>query len=324
MRPANCAPYGGGVASVMDEAPIGLDVLSGNKRRLRRERFMAIGLRLTASLAIVISALIVLTLAGEAWTFISQVEWSSLWEIGWFPRRGLYDVKTIVAASFIVTGVALLVAAPIGLASAIYLSEYASPRVRRILKPVLEVLAGVPSVVLGYFALQWISPNIVRSFWESASPQNMLVAGLGVGILTIPLVASVSEDALSAVPRSLREASVGLGARKITTTVHVVLPAAVSGLVAAGILAVSRALGETMVVFIAGGGGDGQLFSASPLDPGMTMTAAMASIAGGTDAVVGEALTFQSLFFVGLLLFAFTLLLNLLADRFVRKVREVY
>lgn len=281
-------------------------------------------LRVTASLAIVISVLIVITLAGEAWTFISQVEWASLWDIGWFPRRGLYDLPTIIIASIIVTGVALLVAFPLGLASAIYLSEYARPRVRRVLKPVLEVLAGVPSVVLGYFALQWISPNLVQRLFTDAGPQNMLVAGIGVGILTIPLVASVSEDALSSVPRSLREASVGLGARKITTTTQVVIPAAISGLVAAGILAVSRALGETMVVFIAGGGGDGQLRNFAPTDPGMTMTAAMASIAGGTDAVVGEALTFQSLFFVGFLLFVFTLLLNLLAGRFVRKVREVY
>lgn len=308
----------------MTDPPIGIDVLSGDRRRLRRERSVALLLRVTASLAIVISALIVITLAGEAWTFISQVEWASLWDIGWFPRRGLYDLPTIIIASIIVTGVALLVAFPLGLASAIYLSEYARPRVRRVLKPVLEVLAGVPSVVLGYFALQWISPNLVQRLFSDAGPQNMLVAGIGVGILTIPLVASVSEDALSAVPRSLREASVGLGARKITTTVQVVIPAAISGLVAAGILAVSRALGETMVVFIAGGGGDGQLRNLAPTDPGMTMTAAMASIAGGTDAVVGEALTFQSLFFVGFLLFVFTLLLNLLAGRFVRKVREVY
>lgn len=308
----------------MTDPPIGIDVLSGDRRRLRRERSVAMVLRVTASLAIVISVLIVITLAGEAWTFISQVEWASLWDIGWFPRRGLYDLPTIIIASIIVTGVALLVAFPLGLASAIYLSEYARPRVRRILKPVLEVLAGVPSVVLGYFALQFISPNLVQRLFTDAGPQNMLVAGIGVGILTIPLVASVSEDALSAVPRSLREASVGLGARKITTTTQVVIPAAISGLVAAGILAVSRALGETMVVFIAGGGGDGQLRNLAPTDPGMTMTAAMASIAGGTDAVVGEALTFQSLFFVGFLLFVFTLLLNLLADRFVRKVREVY
>jgi len=308
----------------MTDPPIGIDVLSGDRRRLRREKSVAVSLRLTASLAIVISVLIVVTLAGEAWTFISQVEVASLTEIGWFPRRGLYSVSTIVVASILVTGVALLVAFPLGLTSAVYLSEYANPRVRRFLKPILEILAGVPSVVLGYFALQWISPNLVQRLFSDAGPQNMLVAGVGVGILTIPLVASVSEDALSAVPKSLREASVGLGARKATTTVKVVLPAAVSGLVAAGILAVSRALGETMVVFIAGGGGDGQLYSANPLDPGMTMTAAMASIAGGTDAVVGEALTFQSLFFVGLLLFLFTLALNMLAARFVRKVREVY
>jgi phosphate transport system permease protein len=169
-----------------------------------------------------------------------------------------------------------------------------------------------------------ISPDLVQNIFTDASQFNLMAAGIAVGILTVPLVASVSEDAMQAVPRALREASYGLGARKVTTSIKVVVPAAVSGLVAGLILATSRAVGETMVVFIAGGSGAGALFTLNPLEPGTTMTAAMASQATGTDQVRGEGLTFQSLFFVGLLLFVMTLLLNLVADRFVRKVRRGY
>ena len=192
------------------------------------------------------------------------------------------------------------------------------------LKPTLEILAGIPSVVLGFFAISFISPEVVQRFFGATDLFNLMAAGLAVGILSIPLVASVSEDALRSVPQALREASYGMGARKMTTTVRVVVPAAVSGLVAAFILAVSRAIGETMVVFIAGGAGGGTLFNTNPLEPGLTMTAAMASQATGTDAVVGEALTFQSLFFVGSVLFLVTFVLNVIASRFVRKVRISY
>jgi phosphate transport system permease protein len=218
----------------------------------------------------------------------------------------------------------MVIAAPVGLGSAIYLSEYARPSVRKVLKPTLEILAGIPSVVLGFFAISVISPEVVQRFFGATDLFNLMAAGIGVGILSIPLVASVSEDALRSVPQALREASYGMGARKITTTIRVVLPAAVSGLVAALILASSRAIGETMVVFIAGGAGGGTLFETNPLEPGLTMTAAMASQAAGTDAVVGEALTFQSLFFVGSVLFLITFGLNVIASRFVRRVRVSY
>jgi phosphate transport system permease protein len=159
---------------------------------------------------------------------------------------------------------------------------------------------------------------------DDASLFNLAAAGIGVGILTVPLMASISEDAMRSVPNALREASAGMGARKITTTVTVVVPAAVSGLVAAFIVAVSRAIGETMVVAIAAGATGGSQFSLDVLKPGQTMTAAMAAQAAGTDAVRGQALTFQSLFFVGLLLFLITLGLNLVADRYVRRVRHKY
>ena len=301
-----------------------LEDFRGSPRRLRKERAIRSVLFLAALMSVVISALIVLSLVGEAWTFVSQVEVASLWTDGWFPRRGMYDVKTLFAGSLIVTVIAMLVAVPLGLGAAVFLSEYARPGVRKALKPALEILAGIPSVVLGFFALTFLSPEIVQRFRDDATQFNIAAAGLGVGILTIPLIASISEDAMRSVPKALREASYGLGARKITTTVRVVIPAAVSGLVAAFIVAVSRAIGETMVVFIAAGATGGSLFSTDVFGPGQTMTAAIASQAAGTDQVRGEGLTFQSLFFVALLLFVMTLVLNVVATRFVRRVRQVY
>jgi phosphate transport system permease protein len=180
-------------------------------------------------------------------------------------------------------------------------------------------------VVLGYFALQVISPTVVDPICPGPTELfNMAAAGVGVGILITPLVASVAEDAMYAVPRSLREAAYGLGARKRTTSLRIVFPAAISGIVAALILGLSRGVGETMVVSIAAGATGGSLFSLDPCAPGQTMTAAMTALATGSDQVRGASLAFPSLFFVGLLLFAFTLALNLFADRFVRRFRVRY
>jgi phosphate transport system permease protein len=304
--------------------PLGVADLRGDMRRVRKDQMVRRLVFGAATTAIVISVLIVGSLVGEAWTFISQVEMAALWSDGWFPRRGMYDLRTIIVGSVLVTVVAMVVATPLGLGSAIYLAEYAPRRVRKVLKPVLEVLAGIPSVVIGVFALTFISPDLVQRFIPGATQFNMLAAGIGVGILTVPLIASVSEDALRSVPDTLREASYGMGARKITTVTRVVVPAAISGLVAAFIIAISRAIGETMVVLIAAGGTGGSLLSFDVTGPGTTMTAAIASQAAGTDQVRGEALTFQSLFFVALLLFVVTLLLNVIANRIVRRVREQY
>ncbi len=274
--------------------------------------------------SIAISALIIFSLAGEAWTFISQVDLASLWTVGWFPRRGLFDIPTIVIATMLIAGVGMVVAIPLGLGTASYLSEYASPRARRWLKPTIEVLAGVPSVVLGFWALTFISPEVVHRLFSSAKPFTMMAAGLGVGVLITPLIATISEDAMTSVPRDLREASYGLGADRATTVRKVVFPAALSGIVASMILALSRAIGETMIVFMAAGAVGGALRAFNPLEPGQTMTAAIASLATGSDQVAGEGLAFQSLFFVGLLLFLVTLALNSLSNRFVRKYREQY
>lgn len=298
--------------------------LSGHPGRRRKEAAVR-GILFSAALfSIVVSALIVLSLLRETWTFVSQVEWRTVWSEGWFPRRNLYDVKTLIVGSLIVTVIGMALAVPVGLGAAIYLAEYADERVRRVLKPTLEIIAAVPSVVIGFFVLTFIAPEFVQRVWDGTPQQTLFAAGLGVGILLIPLVASVAEDAFRAVPRSLREASYGMGAKKMTTVARVVVPAALSGVVASLIIAVSRALGETMVVFIAGGKSGGALFETDPLQPGLTMTAGMASIAAGTDQVVGAALTFQSLFFVGMVLFAVTFALNLLAGRLVRRFRETY
>jgi phosphate transport system permease protein len=187
------------------------------------------------------------------------------------------------------------------------------------------VLAGIPSVVLGYFAISFINPNIIVSIFSGANKAfTLAAAGVAVGILTIPIIASVAEDALRAVPLALREASYGLGAKRLQSTFRVVFPAAISGIVASLILGVSRAIGETMVVAIAAGAVGGGLFSLNPLQPGQTMTAAMAALGFGSDQVAGDNLAFQSLYFVGLLLFIMTFVLNLVSDRLVSKVREVY
>ena len=300
------------------------DDLQTALRRVRKERTVRTVLALAASVSVLISVLLVFSLLREAWVFIVGIDWASTWTDGWFPRRGQYDVRTLVVATMITTGIAMAVAGPIGLSAAIYLSEYASTKLRAVVKPVLEILAGIPSVVLGFFALFFIAAELVGRLNEDATAGSLAAAGIGVGLLTIPLVASVSEDAMKAVPIDLREAAAGLGARKAAIAAKVVLPAAISGVVASFIVATARAIGETMVVFIAGGAADSAGYTHSPFEGSLTMTAAMASLASGTDQVKGEGYTFQSLFFVGLLLFIITFVLNIAADRFVRRVREQY
>ena len=298
--------------------------LRGTPQRRRNEGLVRAILFAAAGLSVLISAGIILSLIFEAVTFITSIDLSQLFAEGWFPRRGMFSLPTVIAGTLIITIVAMIIAAPIGLFSAIYLSEYASPRVRGVVKPTLEILAGIPSVVLGFFALTWISPNVVRSIFPGAQGFSLLAAGIGVGILTIPLVASISEDAMRAVPLALREASYGLGARRMTTCIRVVVPAAISGIVAAMILAFSRAIGETMVVAIAAGASGGSLFTLNPLGPGQTLTGAMASLATGSDNVTGNSSAFLSLYFLGFLLFAMTLGLNLIGDVFVRRTRQKY
>ena len=298
--------------------------LRGTAARRRSEGMVRAVLLAASVLSIFISAAIVLTVIFEAVTFLTQIDLSQLVAPGWFPRRGMFSIATVVVGTLIITVIAMIIATPIGLASAIYLSEYSSRRTRKTIKPILEVLAGIPSVVLGFWALTWISPNVVQSIFPKASVFSLMAAGIGVGILTIPLIASISEDAMRAVPGSLREASYGLGAKRITTSLRVVFPAAISGIVAALSLAMSRAIGETMVVAIAAGASGGSLFTTDPLGPGQTLTGAMAALATGSDQVTGNTAAFQSLFFLGLLLFLATLGLNVIGDAFVRRTRQTY
>jgi phosphate transport system permease protein len=298
-----------------------LRIAPSRRRRETGVRLLFLG---AAALSIVISAAIILTLIGNAVNFAAQVDPAALRTEGWFPRRGMYDIATIVAGTLVISVIAMAVAAPLGIGAAIYLSEYAGSRTRRALKPIVEVLAAIPSVVLGFFALAFISPTIVQTLFPGTPLFNMLAAGIAVGILITPLVASISEDAMHAVPSYLREAAYGLGARRRTTSLRVVVPGAVSGIVAALILGVSRAIGETMIVAMAAGATGGSLFNLNPLDQGQTMTAAMTALAIGSDQVRGAELTFESLYFVGMLLFIFTFVLNLVSDAFVRRVRSRY
>ncbi|HSL09935.1 MAG TPA: phosphate ABC transporter permease subunit PstC [Actinomycetota bacterium] len=298
--------------------------LRGDARRRRREALVRWLLRGAAVFSLVVSVAIVLALVGEAFRWLTGIDLAWLVGDGWFPRRSEFDVLTLVAGTMIVSAIAIAVAAPLGLGAAVYLSEFASPRIRRILKPMLEVLAGIPSVVLGYFALTVIQPSIVQDVFGGTSAFSLMAAGIGVGILTIPLVASVSEDAMHAVPDALREAAYGIGARRRTVAMQVVVPASVSGIVAALILGLSRAIGETMVVAIAAGATGGGLRTLNPLGPGQTMTGAISSLAIGSDQVQGSTFAFDSLFFVGLLLFVMTFGLNVISERFVRRVRRSY
>jgi phosphate transport system permease protein len=309
-------------------APLGL---TGDRGRLRRERrfrrlFFAAGVS-----SVLVSVAIIGSLVGDSLTFLSNIDLSALWTDPhrWAPRVGRYDLLTVFTGSLIVTGIALVVAIPLGLGAAIYLAEYAPARVRRVVKPILEVLAGIPSIVLGFFAVAWIGPNIVQQLSSEADAFSLAAAGIGVGFLVTPLIASVSEDAMRAVPNALREASYGMGARKVTTVVRIVFPAAISGIVAAVILAASRALGETMVVLLAGGAFGEADYTNDLFNVGLTVTAAMASLATGTDQVAagggrGAGQAFNSLFFLGLLLFLVTLALNMVGDFFVRRIREQY
>lgn len=298
--------------------------LQGISRGRRKERLIRLGFETAAAVSILVTMLIILTLIFQAFAFLRQIDLGQLVDLGWFPRRGMFDILTLVIGTVLVAGIAMLVATPLGLGAAVYLSEYARPGFRRTVKPVLEILAGVPSVTLGFFAISFITPELIQPLYSRVEFFNLAAAGIAVGILTLPLVASISEDAMRAVPRGLREAAYGVGSRKRTVSLRVVFPAAISGIVAALIIGLSRAIGETMVVAIASGATGGSLRIWDIFGPGQTMTAAMAALGVGTDRVAGANAAFQSLFFVGMLLFVLTLGLNLIGDRFVRRIRERY
>lgn len=281
----------------------------------------AAGLSIVVTIGIVISLVIPLFtffanvsplefLTGTSWTasFGDKYSWDKDW-----------GVLPLVTATFMATGIALLVAVPLGLGIAMFLSEYAGTRVRGIAKPVLELLAGIPTVVYGFLALSAITP-ILQPLLGIPNIYNLLVAGIVMGFMIVPTIASLSEDAMSAVPHSLRHGSLALGANRRTTTVRVVFPAALSGIIAAIVLGMSRAVGETMILAIAGG--NLAQLTGDPRNEAQTMTAFIAQIASG-DAPQGSPV-YYSLFAVGALLFAITLVVNLISIRLVRRFRQVY
>jgi len=265
---------------------------------------------------------IVLTLIFETFEFFQEVPlWRFLTDRQWTPlfSNAQYGIWVLISATLLTTGIAILVALPLGLLAAVYLSEYANPKVRKWLKPALEILAGVPSVVFGYFALLTVTP-FLRSFIPGLQGFNALSAGLILGVSIIPLVASLSEDALYSVPDSLRQGSYAVGATKRETITSVVIPAALSGIVASFILAVSRAIGETMIVTLAAG--QNPTLGFNPLVPVMTMTAFIVQVSLG-DTPAGS-LAYKSIFAVGMTLFLMTLALNILSFWVVRRFREKY
>ena len=241
--------------------------------------------------------------------------------IKWNPQIGQFGIWPLLNATIMVSLIAMLVSLPLGLGVAIYLSEYAPDRARNTIKPVLEVLSGIPTVVYGYFALTFMTPLLQALLGKDVvDVYNVASAGIVVGILIIPMVSSMSEDALSAVPRSLREAAYGMGATKLETAVRVVVPAATSGIVAAFIVAISRAIGETMVVALAAGAGPN--FTFNPFKPAETMTGHIVRISGGD--ISYDSIDYNSIFAIGLFLFFITLSLNIISQRVVRRFREVY
>lgn len=240
----------------------------------------------------------------------------------WTPlfKNGEFGVLPLVSGTLVITGIAVLVAIPLGLGSAIYLSEYASPRVRKVLKPTLEVLAGIPTVVFGFFALEFLTQLVLVKIFPGIEVFNALSAGIIMGIMIIPTIASLSEDAMAAVPSGLRDGAYALGSTKRQTAMKVVIPAALSGIVAAFVLGISRAIGETMIVTVAAGL-QPQL-SLNPLVGMQTMTSYIAA-AGSGDLATGS-IEYKSIFAVGFLLFILTFIMNIFSVRLVRRFRQAY
>jgi phosphate transport system permease protein len=277
-----------------------------------------------AALTILTTVGIVVILLEEAIHFFMSPEvtlWAFFTGTVWQPQIGRFGILPLLNATIMTTAFAMLVAIPFGLTIAIYLSEYASDRARGMIKPVLEILAGIPTVVYGYFALTFMTPVLRAIFGEnSVGIYNTASAGIVMGILILPLVASMSEDALSAVPRSLREGAYGLGATKLEVAVKIVVPAAISGIAAAIILGISRGVGETMIVALAAGAGPN--FTLNPFKGAETITGHIVRISGGDLSY--DSIDYNSLFALALVLFFFTLALNIISRRIVRKFREVY
>jgi phosphate transport system permease protein len=307
--------------------PVDLTTAGGSRRiwegAIRGALFLA------AAVSVATTVLIVFSLVRETAGFLGDVGVADfLFGTKWTPQlagdQQSFGIVPLLVGTLYLTFIGLLVAVPLGLLCAIYLSEYAPPRVRKVVKPVLELLSGVPTIVFGFFALTFITPELLKgALGIEVSQFNQLAAGIIVGVLVLPTIASVAEDAMSAVPGALREGAFGLGATRMAVSLRVVFPAALSGIVASLVLGASRAIGETLVILLAAG--SGQLLPAirwDPRDSGGSMASFIASTATG-DAPTGS-IEYETIFAVGMFLFVFTLILNLLSIRLVNRYRQVY
>lgn len=295
-----------------------------SESKRRGERLIVLTLFLASLISVLVTAGIVWSLVVPAIEFFRQVSIIEfLTGTRWAPRfkPATFGVVPLLVGTLWTTTIALLVAVPFGLGAAMYLSEYASEKSRRRLKPVLELLAGIPTVVYGFFAIEFVTKVVLKGWLGlEIGTFSVLSAGLVMGVMIIPTIASLSEDALSSVPLAMRQGSMALGANKMQTTIRVVFPAALSGIAAAIVLGISRAVGETMIVALAAGNKPN--ISLNPLEGAQTMTGFIANAALG-DSRVGS-LQYDTLFAVGLLLFVFTLLINFISIRLVRKFRQAY
>lgn len=270
----------------------------------------------SAALSVAITVGIIAALIEPVVHFFDEVPFSKF-----FSTDHEFGVIPLLTATLVVTAIALVVAVPLGLGAAMYLSEYASPRVRKVLKPTVELLAGVPSVVYGFFAIAFVTPTLLQKLLDlQVGFTNALAAGLVLGVMIIPTIASLAEDALTAVPQAMRQGSLAMGANRMQTTLRVVFPAALSGIAAAIVLGMSRAIGETMIVALAAGAQKN--LSLDPREGMQTMTGFIATTAGGENPVGST--SYNMLFAVGLLLFAVTLVINMVSISIVRRFRQVY
>ncbi|MCG7343247.1 phosphate ABC transporter permease subunit PstC [Sporosarcina sp. ACRSL] len=294
----------------------------GNSTRRKIEKLIPIFLTLIASISVLTTIGIIWTLLSETVEFFKRVPFLDFFTgtvLRPLSQNPEFGVLPLVMGTVTSSVIALLVAAPIGLMAAIYLSEYASPKVRKVVKPILELLAGVPTIVYGFFAFTFVTP-LLREFIPGLQATNILSPGLVMGVMIIPMIASLSEDAMSSVPSAMREGAYGLGATKLEVTRKVVIPAALSGIIASFVLGISRAIGETMIVTIASGSTKNFTFDIT--QSMQTMTAYIVEVTGG-DAPAGSTV-YYSLYAVAMTLFVFTLIMNLLARAVSKKFREEY
>ncbi|QGH34939.1 phosphate ABC transporter permease subunit PstC [Gracilibacillus salitolerans] len=302
------------------------ELIAQNKKKKSINNYME---KLVPTILFLLASITVLTTIGILYTLISQavhffmevpiLDFFTGTELKPLSQNPEFGILPLLNGTIISSLVAILVAGPIGIMSAIYLSEYASDRVRRILKPLLEVLAGIPTIVYGFFAFTFVTP-LIRSIWPQVEATNILSPGIVMGVMIIPMIASLSEDAMTSVPNGMREGSLAMGTTKLETTIKVVIPAAFSGIMASFVLAISRAIGETMIVTIASGSSKNFTFDLT--QSMQTMTAYIVEVSGG-EAPAGSTLHY-SLYAVALTLFVFTMIMNLLAKYISRKFREEY